>query len=96
LRDLHSLAPRWADADVVLLGSIASSKYADLLTGVLGERLFFPADFVGRGDMSRGGLLLRCAQEGLELRYVPLLGAARRGPRPARLPPLGKSRGTVA
>ena len=27
---------------------------------IFGERLLFPIDFVGRGDMSRGGLLLRC------------------------------------
>lgn len=89
LRDLRSLAPRWADADVVLLGSIASEKYVELLTSVLGRRLRFPVDFIGRGDMSRGGLLLRSARDGRELRYEVLLGAPRRGPRPARLPPLG-------
>ena len=89
LRDLEAFSLRWADAEVVLLGSIASGKYADLLTPVLGARLFFPADFVGRGDMSRGGLMLRCARAGRELRYVPLLGAERRGARPARLPPPG-------
>jgi hypothetical protein len=37
--------------------------------------------------MSRGGLLLRCVDEGRELDYVPLLTAARHGPRPARLTP---------
>jgi hypothetical protein len=88
LRDLRALSPRWADADVVLLGSIASRKYTDLLTAALGARVLFPSDFVGRGDMSRGGLLLRCAQQGRELRYLPLLGAERRGSRPARLPPV--------
>jgi hypothetical protein len=87
LRDLRALAPAWGEAEVVLLGSIASSKYAELLTSVLGDRLFFPSDFVGRGDMSRGGLMLRCVEEGRELAYVPLLGAVRRGARPARLPP---------
>ena len=87
LLDLQALAPGWAGAEVVLLGSIASAKYVDLLTGVLGARLFFPTDFVGRGDMSRGGLLLRRVQEGRELDYVPLVGAERHGPRPARLPP---------
>jgi hypothetical protein len=87
LRDIHALAPGWTGTEVVLLGSIASPKYVDLLTSVLGTRLVFPPDFVGRGDMSRGGLMLRCAQERRELPYVPLLGAARRGPRPARLPP---------
>jgi hypothetical protein len=88
LRDLRTLAPLWAEAEVVLLGSIASRKYRDLLTSVLGDRVFFPSEFVGRGDMSRGGLMLRCVQEGRELRYVPLVGAELRGPRPARLPPV--------
>ena len=88
LRDLKALAPAWSEAEVVLLGSIASAKYVELLTTVLGPRLFFPSDFVGRGDMSRGGLMLRCVQERHELPYVPLVGAERHGPRPARLPPL--------
>ena len=83
-------APAWAEAEIVLLGSIASPKYVELLTTVLGERVFFPSDFVGRGDMSRGGLMLRCVQERRELRYVPLVGAVRHGPKPARLPPLAK------
>ncbi|HEY6555299.1 MAG TPA: hypothetical protein VI669_18220 [Vicinamibacteria bacterium] len=87
LRDLHALAPLWHGAEVVLLGSIASPKYVDPLTSVLGARLFFPSDFVGRGDMSRGGLMLRCVQEQRELAYVPLVGAPRHGPRPSRLPP---------
>jgi hypothetical protein len=91
LRDLRALAPAWAEAEVVLLGSIASSKYVELLTAVLGARLFFPSDFVGRGDMSRGGLMLRCVQERRELPYVPLVGAERHGPRPARLSPLTAS-----
>ena len=87
LRDLRALAPAWAEADVVLLGSIASPKYVELLAGVLGARLLFPADFVGRGDMSRGGLLLRCVDAGRELACVPLLGARRHGARPPRLAP---------
>ena len=90
LRDLQALAPSWSEADVVLLGSVASRKYADLLAPVLGDRLVFPSDFVGRGDMSRGGLMLRCVQEGRELAYVPLVGAERRGPRPPRLAPIVK------
>jgi hypothetical protein len=76
-----------ADTDVVLLGSIATGKYVDTLLGVFGERLRFPGEFVGRGDMSRGGLMLRCAVDGTELEYVPIDGRARRGPRPARLVP---------
>jgi hypothetical protein len=71
--------------EVVLLGSVATGKYVDPLTEALGDRLRFPADFVGRGDMSRGGLLLRCVRAGRELAYVPVAGAVRRGGRPARL-----------
>jgi hypothetical protein len=93
LRDLEALAPTWAEAEVVLLGSIASAKYVDVLTAALGDRLHFPSDFVGRGDMSRGGLMLRSAQEGRELPYVPLAGAKRHGPRPARLPKLATTKG---
>jgi len=72
-------------AAIVLLGSIATGKYVDVLDRVFGERLLFPADFVGRGDMSRGGLLLRAARAGEELAYRPIAGAARRGPRPPKL-----------
>lgn len=57
------------DCDAVLLGSIATPKYLDPLGGVFSERLLFPADFVGRGDMSRGSMLLRCVREGVQLRY---------------------------
>jgi hypothetical protein len=70
---------------VTLLGSIASDKYVSVLLEVFGERLTFPADFVGRGDMSRGGLLLRCVRAGRELDYAPVAGAVRRGTRPPRL-----------
>jgi hypothetical protein len=51
-----------APARVVLLGSVATGKYVDTLLGVFGARLEFPSSFVGRGDMSRGGLLLRAAR----------------------------------
>jgi len=54
------LAAVGPDCDVVLLGSIASGKYVEVLQPVFGDRLVFPPAFVGRGDMSRGGLLLRC------------------------------------
>jgi len=70
---------------VILLGSIATGKYADVLTGVFEDRLLFPVDFVGRGDMSRGGLLLRHVREGKELDYQPVAGAIRRGKRPPKL-----------
>lgn len=78
------------DCDVVLLGSIASGKYVELLLPIFGSRLVFPHAFIGRGDMSRGGLMLRCVAAGTELEYMPLEGAVRRGQRPPRLTPLSK------
>ena len=81
-----------ADGEVILLGSIATGKYVDPLLAVLGERLRFPVDFVGRGDMSRGGLLLRCVRAGTELEYAPVHEAVRRGPRPPKLVPPRPSR----
>jgi hypothetical protein len=80
------LAAIGPDCDVVLLGSIASGKYVEVLLPIFGERLLFPPAFVGRGDMSRGGLLLRSAASGIELDYVPVAGAVRQGSRPPRLP----------
>ena len=71
--------------EVVLLGSVATGKYVDSLLPILGSRLLFPSEFVGRGDMSRGGLLLRCAARNEELNYIPLSGAIRRGGRAAKL-----------
>jgi hypothetical protein len=81
-----------ADCDVVLLGSVASPKYVSVLLDIFGGRLRFPVDFVGRGDMSRGGLLLRKAREGVELDYAPLAGAVLHGVRPPKLPPLRLAR----
>ena len=75
------------ECDVVLLGSVATGKYVEPLTEVFGPRLLFPTDFAGRGDMSRGGLLLRAAADGRELGYAPIAGAARHGARPERLTP---------
>jgi hypothetical protein len=84
-----ALAARLGPRDhVVLLGSIASEKYVSILTAVFGERLVFPLEFVGRGDMSRGGLLLRCVAAGTELTYAPVVGAVRSGPRPPKLTPI--------
>ena len=76
------------ECEVVLLGSIASGKYVEVLQPVFGHRLVFPPDFVGRGDMSRGGLMLRCVRSGQELPYVPVKGAVRHGPRPPKLAPI--------
>jgi hypothetical protein len=81
---LDSVGP---DCEVVLLGSIASGKYVEVLLPIFGERLLFPSSFVGRGDMSRGGLMLRCVDSGCELDYVSISGAKRQGRRPPKLAP---------
>jgi hypothetical protein len=87
-RDVKRLAERLpADSQIVLLGSIATAKYVDVLLEHFGQRLCFPADFVGRGDMSRGGLLLRCAVDRCELNYISVAGAVRKGKRPPKLEP---------
>jgi hypothetical protein len=87
-RDLKKLAKKLTgDCEVVLLGSVATGKYVDILLAHFGKRLCFPADFVGRGDMSRGGLLLRCAVDRSELPYISVAGAVRKGKRPAKLEP---------
>ena len=80
-----------ANSQVVLLGSIASCKYVEPLREIFGASFLFPQDFVGRGDMSRGGLMLRCAQAGVELNYVPVDSTIRRGCRPPKLSPLKQS-----
>jgi len=77
-----------AEDRVVLLGSVATDKYVGPLLDVFGDRLLFPATFAGRGDMSRGGLLLRCARTGVQLDCVPVRGAVRHGPKPPNLPRL--------
>lgn len=87
-RDARLVAEALGDrGEVVLLGSIASAKYVDALVEVFGERLLFPREFVGRGDMSRGGLMLRCVDAKTELDYIPVLGAVRKGSRPPKLAP---------
>ncbi len=96
--DVASTEPRFAEplresaqsyvkseCDVVLLGSIATGKYVETLLPLFKERLLFPAEFVGRGDMSRGGLLLRCAKLGEELGYLRVEGAIRKGRRAPRI-----------
>ena len=92
LRDARRIFREAPDASVVLLGSIATDKYCSVLLEVFGERLLFPAAFVGRGDMSRGGLMLRAARDGRELDYIPVAGAVRHGPRPAKLDPATRVR----
>jgi hypothetical protein len=93
LRDARVLADRAGDCSFVLLGSIATDKYVGVLLDVFGDRLLFPSEFVGRGDMSRGGLMLRSVDAGRELEYVPVRGAKRHGARPAKLAPRRPRRG---
>lgn len=70
-RDVARLAGSLSPGDtVVLLGSIATPKYLQPLAGILGERLRYPAEFVGMGDMQRGSVMLRCVAEGRELTYI--------------------------
>jgi hypothetical protein len=76
--------------DIVLLGSIATAKYVEPLLQVFAERLLFPVDFVGRGDMSRGGLMLRSVEAQTELVYAPVLNAMRHGARPPKLSRLAR------
>jgi hypothetical protein len=75
VEQLRDLAP---DAWVVLLGSVATGKYVDLLLPALGDRLLFPRDFAGAGDMKRGGMMLRAVREERELAYVTLAAPRRR------------------
>lgn len=85
-RDARALARQLPpDGAAILLGSIATAKYRDVLLEAFGERLVFPRDFVGRGDMSRGGLLLRAARSGMELPYIGARGAVFKGRRAPRL-----------
>ena len=85
-RDATALARELpATGTAVLLGSIATAKYRDVLLEAFGSRLVFPGDFVGRGDMSRGGLLLRATREGVELPYTKVEGAVFKGTRAPRI-----------
>lgn len=85
LRDAKLLAQHAPASAIVLLGSIATPKYVAPLLSVFGERLLFPRDFVGRGDMSRGGMLLRAVKADQELDYAPVSSSVRQGPRAPRL-----------
>jgi hypothetical protein len=90
-RDLKTLFEfAGKSCEIVLLGSVATPKYAEPLLAVFGKRLLFPAEFAGRGDMSRGGLMLRCVREGTQLTYVPVATSPRHGPKPPKLPKLSR------
>jgi hypothetical protein len=79
LRGVKQLAREiGSDCEVVLLGSIATGKYLDILNQVFADQLRVPAEFVGLGDMSRGALLLRCVKEQRELNYITVAAASER------------------
>lgn len=93
-RDARLLAQRIGNyCQVILLGSIATPKYVEPLLEIFGERLLFPSEFAGRGDMSRGGLMLRCVRSGAPLDYAPVATANRHGSRPPKLPPISLQMG---
>ncbi len=77
VRDLTRLAAN-PSTEFVLLGSLATGKYVDVLLDVMGGRLLYPTEFEGRGDMSRGALLLRAARAGEELAYASVESALTR------------------
>lgn len=81
-RDAGKIADRIGPkCQVVLLGSVATGKYVDVLLPIFGERLVFPKDFIGHGDMARGGMLLQHADSGAELTYIPVSHPSRLGVR---------------
>ena len=71
LADLYALAATAGPAaQFVLLGSIATPKYLQLLSSRLAGRLLYPAIFAGMGDMQRGSRMLKAVESGEELAYV--------------------------
>ncbi|MEX2109782.1 MAG: hypothetical protein WD802_04200 [Gemmatimonadaceae bacterium] len=76
--DAHALSKAVGEkCDVVLLGSIATGKYVDILLPIFGARLCFPREFLGHGDMARGGMLLKRAASGKEFNYLPVSDPSR-------------------
>jgi hypothetical protein len=68
---------------VILLGSIGSGKYTDVLLPIFGDRLMFPQEILHLGQLARGALFLRHAQEGRELVYRAVADVVRKGKRAA-------------
>jgi hypothetical protein len=69
------------DAEVVLLGSVGTGKYTDLLAPIFGDRLLFPRDVLHIGQLARGALFLQRARDRQELEYIPVSGIIRAGRR---------------
>jgi hypothetical protein len=81
-RDATKIAERiGSKCQVVLLGSVATGKYVDVLSPIFGTRLVFPKEFLGHGDMARGAMLLQRAASGVELTYIPVSDPSRLGTR---------------
>ena len=81
-RDASKIAERIGPScQVVLLGSVATGKYVDVLLPIFGDRLVFPAEFIGHGVMARGGMLLKRAASRDELAYIPVSDPSRLGTR---------------
>jgi hypothetical protein len=79
-RDAGKIAERIGPkCQVVLLGSVATGKYVDVLLPIFGDRLVFPHEFLGHGDMARGGMLLQRAASRTELTYIPASDPSRLG-----------------
>jgi hypothetical protein len=86
-QDAKSLAQALGPGgEPVLLGSVATPKYVDVLLSVFPQELLFPVEFVGRGrhESRRSHASLRRRAPGT---YVPVRGAILRGARPPKLPP---------
>jgi hypothetical protein len=69
------------EADVVLLGSVGTGKYSDVLTPIFGQQLLFPRDVLHVGQLARGAIFLQRTKELKELEYVPVADIVRRGGR---------------
>jgi hypothetical protein len=81
-RTARALADRaGADVEIVLLGSVSTGKYTDILAPIFGERLLFPREILHIGQLARGALFLRHAREERELDYVPVAEIIRAGRR---------------
>ncbi len=84
-RDAGKIAERIGPkCQIVLLGSVATGKYVDVLLPIFGDRLLFPKEFLGHGDMARGAMLAQRAASGVELTYIPVSDPSRLGTRTSR------------
>lgn len=59
-----------ADDRIVFLGGLSAERYLSVLGPALGPHLLIPRDFVSRGQMQRGSLLLRAIRDDEELVYA--------------------------